>query len=139
MKNLIKIATVAFGVGITGIANAQSFNEVEVPMTAETPSFMARFNVSPETYRLKVLLARKDWEAGTTICMSLKDDKGQELFSRKFGKKEKQKIILLNMSQLDNGLYTLEMSDKNSTISKVFSKGQEIVSVKNTHALVAIK
>jgi hypothetical protein len=137
MKNLIKIAAVTFGVGITGIANAQSFNEV--PLIVETPTFMAKFNVSPEIYRLRVQVARKDAEVGTTIFMCLKDEKGHEVFSRKFGKNEKQAIVLLNMSKLDEGLYTLEMSDNNGTTTKVFSKEQEMVAVKNTHSLMAIK
>ncbi len=137
MKNLIKIAAVTFGVGITAVANAQSFNEV--PLTAETPTFMAKFNVSPEIYRLRVQVARKDAKEGTTIFMYLKDEKGHEVFSRKFGKKEKQAIVLLNMSKLEEGLYTLEMRDDDGTTTKVFRKGEEMIAVKNTHSLVAIK
>jgi hypothetical protein len=137
MKNLIRIAAVTFGVGITGIANAQSFNEV--PLAVETPTFMAKFNVSPEIYRLRVQVARKETKDATTIFMYLKDEKGHEVFSRKFSKNEKQAIVLLNMSQLDEGLYSLEMTDNNGTTTKVFRKGEEMITVKNTHSLVAIK
>ena len=136
MKNLIKIAAVTFGVGITSIANAQSFSEV--PLSIETPTFMAKFNVSPEIYRLRVQVARKEVHDGT-IFMYLKDNKGHEVYSRKFGKNEKQAIVLLNMSKLEEGLYTLEMSDNKGTTTKVFSKGQDIISVKNTHSLMAIQ
>jgi hypothetical protein len=134
MKNLIKIATVALGVGFTGITNAQS---IESPLAVETPTFLASFRVMPESSRLRVNVGRREGNE-TTLFVGLKDTEGHEIYSRKLGKNEKQAVVLLNLANLEDGIYTFEMSDKNGSVTKIFRKGTEQLVVKPTATLVAI-
>lgn len=134
MKTQIKFAVVALGLMLTANAKAQDFQRSS---GIKTPTFLAKFYVLESSFKLRVYLGKQEGKE-TTVILNLKDAEGNEIYSTKFGKSEKQSVILLNMEQLADGNYTLEMGDKYGMQSKVFVKRTDNVLVKKEKYLIAL-
>ncbi len=131
MKNLIKIA---IALALTLNAHAQDFITSNV---IETPTSLAVFKIFPEHFRLRVYVERKVENSGT-IFLYLRDAENKLLYKKIYYNHENQQVVLLGLAELQDGVYSLEMSDKSGTTTKTFRKAKEPLVVQSANSLVAL-
>ncbi len=132
MNTSVKSIAIALGLGIaTTNVQAQESNATVI----DTPGYIAKMITAPNSTQLKVLVGNLD---GQKLFFTVKDANGNALYSRNIGKNEPQAYIKLKMDELPDGIYKIELADKNSANSKSFRKGTEVIVSRPSETLVAI-
>ena len=126
------IKTVAIALGISFAAQAQ--HELSVSEVAKE-GYYAKMTIKPNESKMRILVANLE---NQNLWLKLLDDQKREVFSRSIGKKEPQAHVVLNMEELPKGIYTVEVSNKTSSASKAFRKGEELVVTRPVETLVAV-
>jgi hypothetical protein len=122
---------IVFGMATTSL-QAQEANATVV----ETPHYIAKMITTPNSTELKVMVGNI---ANEKLFLTMKDANGNALYTRKIAKNEPQAYIKLNMDQLPDGVYSVEMADKNGRSTKSFRKGTEVIVSRPIETLVALK
>jgi hypothetical protein len=137
MKKLFSIAFVA----MLFVQNAKAQEVVEVensnPSVIATPYYYAKFNGREDTFKMRVLLSKRDGDV-SVLHLKVLDKDGHELYSKYLDKKEKQAMVDFNMEDLADGIYTFELSNKYGTTSKKYVKETEKEPIKYTKQLIAL-
>ena len=132
MNAKLKSLTLALGFAFaTTCVRAQSDYQTLI----DTPSYAANLIVEPNTNSLKVYIGNFQKQP---LELILKNGDGNELFKRNFSKKQQNGYLKLDMSELPNDFYTVEVSDYKTTSTKAFRKGTEVVVNKAFVSLIAL-
>ena len=115
-------------------AHAQDF---ESKSGIETATYLAQVKIKDGTFELHVYLAKKEG-AKDALQVILRDSFGTSLWLTRIDKRQKQASIFLDLSNLPDDTYTLEISDRASTKTKKFYKESEAILIKAPGQLVAI-
>jgi hypothetical protein len=131
MNTTVKSLALALGMGLaTTTVKAQ-----DAATVIDTPNYIAKMITAPNSTQLKVLVGNLE---GQKLFLTLKDAKGNALYSRTIGKNEPQAYIKLNMDELPDGIYNIVMGDKKSASTKSFKKGTEVMVSRPVETLVAV-
>ncbi len=82
---------------------------------AKPASFQVGMYNVHNTHTLKVFVNKESTDA---LRLEIKDAQGKVIQSENIGKNKHKMGISLNLSNLESGDYTLELSDKSSTFTK---------------------
>ncbi|AXE19104.1 hypothetical protein DR864_15775 [Runella rosea] len=117
MKTLLFSIALLFGMGIYSQAMAQS--------TVETPSFTASIYPVVNTSKVRILISK---EYGEKFSLSIIDDKKNLIYFDQLSKKTTQHRFDLNMQELANGRYYVNLSNgKQPVVTKVIIKEQVVL------------
>lgn len=106
MKTLLKPLLVAFSLGLVTLsASVADAN----PIGRRTAAATYKASVYP-TIQGKLQIAL-DKETGGTVVVQSKDKEGQVLFSQHVGKNETTSRLRLNLSELPDGAYQVEITN----------------------------
>ncbi|GAB2557981.1 T9SS type A sorting domain-containing protein [Spirosoma aerophilum] len=109
MKTLIKSFALALSLAV--VASAATFAAPTEANPIGRPAKVATYKTgvySTVTGKLNVAL---DKSAGGRVDIRLKDTTGKVLFAQYLGKKEQVCRLQLNLSDLEDGVYTLEITN----------------------------
>jgi len=117
MKTLLFSIVLFFMMAVYAQATAQS--------TVETPSFMASIYPVANTSKVRILVSK---EYGKAFSLSIVDDKKNLIYFRQLSKKATQHRFDLNMQELDNGRYFVNLSDgRQPVVTKIIVKEDAIL------------
>ncbi|QJD80259.1 T9SS type A sorting domain-containing protein [Spirosoma rhododendri] len=105
MKTLVTSLLVAF----TLVSSAVSFCEAK-PIVRPVKQ-AAAYEVSMYTATNGNLRLALDKQKGGRVTVSMKNDKGNTLFTQYVGKRETQSRFMFDISALPDGVYTVEISN----------------------------
>jgi endonuclease III len=131
MRTTMKTFVMAFGIGLAIQANAQEANITVI----DNPGYLAKMTTTSNSNVLKVYVGNI---LGQKLSVKLMDSNGNSLFNQYVNKREPQASINLDLSELPDGIYNVEMSDSNSKTVKSFKKGTEVIVTRPTETLVAL-
>jgi hypothetical protein len=131
MNTTLKTFAIALGLGIANTVQAQEPNATVI----DTPGYIAKMIPIANTNTMKVYVGNLDAQK---LSFAVKDQSGAILFSRNISKNEPQAYLRLSLDELPDGVYNVEMGDKNSKTVKSFRKGSDYVVAKPIGTLVAI-
>jgi hypothetical protein len=126
------IKTVAIALGLSFAAQAQQAPSVS---EVEKDGYYAKMTILPNESKMRVLVANLE---NQNLWLQLKDAGKNVIFSRAIGKNVPQAHVILNMEELPVGIYTVELSNKTTSASKSFRKGEELVVTRPVETLVAV-
>ncbi|WP_420150950.1 T9SS type A sorting domain-containing protein [Spirosoma sp.] len=132
MKTLIKSLAIAFSLGI--VTSAATFSEAK-PIVR--PAAVAAYKTGIYTTvdgRLSIAL---DKQTGGAVDIKMTNDAGKVMYSERLGKNESKYRIKLDMSQLPDGVYQVEITNGAETTIRTVTLSTEQPS--NPGRLVAIK
>lgn len=117
MKTPLFSLVFLLGMAVYSQATAQS--------TVETPSFVASIYPVANTSKVRILISK---EYGKAFSLSIIDDKKNLIYFDQLSKKTTQHRFDLNMQQLDNGRYYVNLSDgKQPVVTKIIVKEDAIL------------
>lgn len=131
MNTTIKTFAIALGLGIANSVQAQEPSATVI----DTPGYIAKMITIPNTNTMKVYVGNIEAQK---LSFCLKDQSGTTLFSRNIYKNEPQAYLRINLDELPDGVYNVEMGDKTSKTVKSFRKGSDFVVTKPIGTLVAV-
>jgi hypothetical protein len=133
MNTTFKSVALALGLGLaTTTAKAQ---EASFSTVIDSPAYIAKMITYPNSSQMKVMVANTE---GKKLFFTVRDEKGNALYSKIISKYEPQAFIRLNMEELTNGVYKIEIGDSKTHASKTFRKGGDTVVSRPIETLVAI-
>lgn len=117
MKTLILTLFTLYGMGIGQNTATQS--------TVETPSFMASIYPVPNTFKVRVIVSK---EYGKKFSISVLDEHQNLLYFGQMTKQMTQHRFDLNLNELSNGKYFINLSDgKLPVVTKIIVKEQAVL------------
>jgi hypothetical protein len=102
MKKLFKTLAIAL------VATGLTFNANATDDKTNKSTFEVGMYQVTNSMKVKVLITKT---SGSAVSISLKDEKGVEIYSEKLGKKDTSYSRKLNLENLSDGKYTLEVSN----------------------------
>jgi hypothetical protein len=124
MKHSFKIVvgaiTLAFATNIKA-QTVTSFTELD------RDNFYVRMSTYTNSEKLKVFVENY---GESPVLFLLLDEKGMPIYKRKLSKDKLKDNFILNLEQVADGNYTVEVSDKLSFAKKAFKKETQIVIAK---------
>lgn len=130
MNTTVKTIALALGISLANSVNAQ---EPGVTLI-NNEGYIAKMISVPNTNTMKVYVGNIQ---SKNLSFTIKDNSGNVLFTKYINKKEPQASLKVDLSELPDGIYNVEMSDKVSKTVKSFRKGNEYL-VKPSGTLVAL-
>ena len=138
VKHSFKLVVVAIILAITTPITAQkvtSYTELD------RDNFYVRMSTYTNSEKLKVYVENY---GERSVLFLLLDEKGMPIYKRKLSKDKLKDNFILNMEQVPDGNYIVEVSDKLSIAKKAFKKETEMVIakpiiVKPAESLVALE
>ncbi|MES2797555.1 MAG: hypothetical protein V4683_16420 [Bacteroidota bacterium] len=131
MNSTFKTLAIALGLSIANSVQAQEPNVTLI----DNPGYIAKVITVPNTNSMKVYVGNIE---NQKLSFNVKDASGALLFSRNISKNEPQAYIKLSLDELPDGIYSIEMGDKNSKTVKSFKKVAAYAVTKPIGSLVAI-
>lgn len=131
MSTSIKTVVMALGLGFTTQVKAQEPNVTII----DNPGYLAKMTTTSNSNVLKVYVGNI---VNQKLSLTLKDVNDNLLFSKVVDKNEPQASIRLSLNELPDGIYKVELADKNSKTVKSFKKGSEVIVTRPAETLVAI-
>lgn len=131
MNTTVKTIALALGLGIAQLSQAQ---EPAVTII-DQGSYIAKMIPVANTNTMKVYVGNIESQK---LSFMLKDVSGTVLYSRNISKNEPQAYIRLNMEELPDGVYHVELGDKDGKSVKAFKKGSDYIAAKTIGTLVAL-
>jgi hypothetical protein len=99
--------------------------DVKAQSTEEIPSFIASIGQVANTSTICVLVTK---EFGKRLYLSLRDEKHNLVYSGEMAKRSTQRRFDLNLTQLANGKYYIDLWDgKTPVVTKIIIKEQIIL------------
>ncbi len=93
--------------------------------TVETPSFMASIYPVPNTSKVRVIVSK---EYGKKFSLSVIDEHQNLLYQEHIAKSSTQHRFDLNLNELANGKYFINLSDgKQPMVTKILMKEQAVL------------
>jgi hypothetical protein len=132
MNTLVKTFAIVLGLNIANQALAQQTGSVSI---IDNPNYLAKMVTETNSNTMKVYVGNI---ANKNLTISVKDAKGNALYTKKISKKEPQAYIRLDMAQLEDGIYDVELSDIDTKEHKSFRKGAEVIVSRPVGTLVAV-
>jgi hypothetical protein len=112
MKTLVTSLLVAF----TLVSSTVSFSEAKPivrPVKQAAAYEVAMYTATNGNLRLAL-----DKQKGGRVTVSMKNDKGYTLFTQYVGKRETQSRFMFDISELPDGIYTVEVSNGTETTTQ---------------------
>ncbi len=109
MKTLIKSLALAFSLAV--VTSAASFANTTEANPIGRKSTAASYKTGIYTSTTGKLVIALDKETGGRIAILLKSTDGKVLYSQHLGKNEKTCRVRLNLSELEDGVYHLEITN----------------------------
>ncbi len=119
MKTQLKTIACAIALSVSSVAFATGKSNKQVPKF-EASAYIAK----DACLHINVAKASEGW-----VTVSLKDTKNNEIYSENIAKNDLQYALKMNVSNLSDGVYTLEIASANQTITKRISLASERVEV----------
>lgn len=131
MNTTIKTLAIVLGLSIANKIQAQD----PAVTLIDKPGYVAKMITIPNTNTMKVYVGNIE---NQRLYFSVKNSTGEILYSRNISKNEPQAYLKLNLDDLPDGVYNIEMADRNTKSVKSFRKGTEFVVTKPIGTLVAL-
>lgn len=132
MNQKTKILAVALSIGLFFQSKAQNLNSSVI----DTPNYLAKMIPAESATSMRVYVGNI---AHKKLQLTIKDIEGIEMYTRFLGKKQKQAAFNVDLANVPNGIYILELTDDdNNRSSKFFRKGNEVIAAGLTETLVAL-
>lgn len=113
MKTLIKSLALALSLAV--VTSAATFAQSN---PASNVNYAASYKTGIYTSKTGKLHIALDKEKGSTVDIRLANTEGRVLFSRHLGKKDQTYRTQLNLSDLEDGVYQLEITDGTDVTSQ---------------------
>ena len=132
MSQKNKILAIALFSGLLSQIKAQNLNSSVI----DTPFYLAKMIPASSATSMRVYVGNI---AHKKLQLSIKDIEGNEIYTRYLGKKQPQAAFKVDLVNMPNGIYILELlDDDNNRSTKFFRKGNEVIAAGLTETLVAI-
>ncbi len=119
MKTQLKTIACAIALSVSSVAFATGKSNKQVPKF-EASAYIAK----DASLHINVVKLSEGW-----VKVSLKDAKNNEIYSENIAKNDLQYALKMNVSNLSDGTYTLQIASDNQTITKQINLTSERVEV----------